>query len=542
MKVKLLFIFLSFVLFVACSKEDTEYTAPQAEALQLNVSASNFVTDGAPDTRSEDYDAETFFEKGDRVGVIVLEGGDIKANNLPYVYDGVNWTFDSETANAENTGKSVYYYDNMVKNITYVVYYPYSAEANGVKDKAGLKEKFKPKADQQSAENYRASDLMVWTSDKLQKRLDVRLTHAYASACIIKQTRYTLKSTLLGVHETYIASTINNVAFIIDGKIYHPYMATDGSYRYILPADGLKAANVDCFYTYGDKTYKIVLEVPVSPVENTRYVYAQTVDAGTYEYNGIEKGDYYCITSRMKGFLIKSADKSNISAFGLTCLGVVFHVGAGPGDNIANYETESLKEIHGYVVALKDAHKDPGAWGIRTYWENDVTTSENLDGLPNYDGYKNTIAIRKNRKNLYDLTDINKDVLKNQRYWAFKVASVYKPTESSASLAAPKESSGWYLPSIKQLIDIAGYEGLPTLLTGAGGSDFVRTKDASRYWSSNQHHDNDTWYYQFDGSGDPPGTAAGKANGPGSCAKSNDGTPSDYLKNSKSYVRAVLTF
>lgn len=134
-------------------------------------------------------------------------------------------------------------------------------------------------------------------------------------------------------------------------------------------------------------------------------------------------------------------------------------------------------------------------------------------------------------------------MLKNQRYWSFKVASVYKPTESSASLAAPKESSGWYLPSIQQLIDIAGYEGLPTLLTDAGGSDFVRTKDASRYWSSNQHHDNDAWYYQFSGSGDPVGTAAGKADGAGSCAKSDDGATSGaYLDNVKSYVRAVLTF
>lgn len=114
MKLKLILVFLSLVLLTACSKEDVESPLPtQREALQLSVSATDFVTNGA-DTRIEDDGKETVFERGDRVGVIVLEGTTLKANNLPYVYDGTKWSFDTETATTEN--KNIYYYDSKATN------------------------------------------------------------------------------------------------------------------------------------------------------------------------------------------------------------------------------------------------------------------------------------------------------------------------------------------------------------------------------------------------------------------------------------------
>lgn len=55
------------------------------------------------------------------------------------------------------------------------------------------------------------------------------------------------------------------------------------------------------------------------------------------------------------------------------CIGIVFKVGAGAGDNVGNYNFFFMDNtIHGYVVALNDANDNAGAWGIRL---------TNVDGL-----------------------------------------------------------------------------------------------------------------------------------------------------------------
>jgi hypothetical protein len=535
MKLKLITIFLSLVLLTACSKEDVESPLPtQKEVLQLSVSATGFVTNGA-DTRIEDDGEKTVFERGDRVGVIVLESTTLKANNLPYVYDGTKWSFDTETATVEN--KNIYYYDSKATNVTYVVYYPYDAKADNATDESSLKSVFTPKENQQSEADYRASDLMVWTStDGITKRkLEVQLKHAYASVSVLNQTEYTLVSSALNTVITYSTSSITNVAFVIDGKLRYPYKAEDGSYRYILPTT-LPAANVGCFYTNGTNTYQLTLTVPTPPEANKRYAYTKTEKGDTYTYNNINKGDLYCLTSKKQGFVMPSTAITDglITKYGLTCIGIVFKVGEGDGDDI-NDENDydgKLKTIHGYAVALKDAHDQPGAWGLRTYDVPKITNEGSKDANGNfptrptqYNGYKNTAVIRK--EDGYAGTNVNAP-LANSQYWAFKVASDYYVT-------TPPESSGWYLPSIQQLVDINTFINSSSgALVNAGGTDFRRGSDA-RYWSANELNWLDAWYYLF-GSGN--GTAA-------AYAKSNNlmnNEPSDLKLLQASYVRAILTF
>ncbi|MCD8092452.1 MAG: fimbrillin family protein [Bacteroides sp.] len=205
MKLKQITIFLSFILLIACSGEDIEVPSPQKEALQLSVSACDFVVNGTPGTRATDDGNEVVFEKDDRIGIIILKGTDgtgVEADNLPYIYDGNEWKFDTETATAEKSGKSVYYYDNKAAKVTYIVYYPYDVKANGAKSKADLKSRFTPNAVQDSKEIYRASDLMVWTLTNVtpQKRLNVQMEHAYFSVSILNQFRYELSSNALGVN------------------------------------------------------------------------------------------------------------------------------------------------------------------------------------------------------------------------------------------------------------------------------------------------------------------------------------------------------
>ena len=209
-------------------------------------------------------------------------------------------------------------------------------------------------------------------------------------------------------------------------------------------------------------------------------------------------GDYYY------------ADGTWSSTLAKPCIGIVFKVGAGQDDQASDYGNLADDAIHGYVVALNDAHTAAGAWGIR---ETDVDGIENNGSAGNkYDGYKNTTVVR--QLSAYSGTDVSQPTA-NGQYWAFKVASKY-------AVATPDNTSGWYLPSIQQLADINGLSDLTSRLTAAGGAGFKY----ARYWSSTEKSGYDAWYYQFGG------------NGADSYAKSNDG--GDYLR--ASYVRAILTF
>ncbi len=541
---KLITIFLSFILLLSCCEDDTEHILQQTESLKLSVSAGDFVMNGTPGTRIADNGSAITFEEGDRIGVIVLVNNVAVANNLPYVYDGTNWSFDEETVNTETTGKSIYYYDYTLTNVSYIVYYPYSTDVDGVTTidgTEGLKSKFPVKENQRLEADYRASDLMVWTSDNKGvplKILNVELKHVHSSVSIHPDVQYTLDDGNSTVIKT--KSHISDVSFIIGDKRYYPYSAEDGSYRYILP-NNFAGGEVHSFYTYTDETnsttYKKVLNIPNSPAANTRYAYAQTIEGGTYTTALMQKGDFYCMTSTGKGFLVPKEMGEKVREF--NCIGIVFKVGVGEADKVADYENK-LNSIHGYVGALKDADTRSGAWGVVEEVKG-IAVSMYVNCLPQYDGYKNTKIIR----GLEAYKNVNIDVAWANHYWAFKVASDYKPIENSAFPAAPTASSGWYLPSIQQLTDFIECEGLSELLVVAGGNKFIETRNNSRYWSSSPLHNTDVWYYQINGSNPNTGTNApdynifGYVQGQSNSAKY---VASDQHWIRPCYVRTILTF
>lgn len=175
-----------------------------------------------------------------------------------------------------------------------------------------------------------------------------------------------------------------------------------------------------------------------------------------------KEGDYYYVDGTWSSTLEKP------------CIGIVFKVGAGTGDAASNYTGLRDNTIHGYVVAVNDAHTDVGAWGIRLV---DVEGIENKwPAGNNYDGYKNTVVIR--QLDAYTATDVSQP-MKNGQYWAFRVASEYATT-------APEQTSGWYLPSIQQLADIYSLSDLATRLTASGGTYFKRAENEGRYWSATE--------------------------------------------------------
>lgn len=515
MKMKPIYLFLSLALLCACSSDEELSTVAQqpCHALGLTVSAGDFVTDGsAPGTRATDNGAATTFVNNDRVGVIVLEGSDLKGNNLPYKYNNGSWSFDAATVSSEGTGKSIYYYDNEATNVTYIVYFPYSTDANDVtsiEGDGGLKSKFIPKADQQSEADYRASDLMIWQSTAgiaSQKELAAALTHAYNSVSLLPEVHYTLSN-----EEDYIhpSPAISDVNFLMDDKIVYPYKAADGSYRCIL-LSGLTNNSVRCFYTCDNKTYSKDLTVSLADA-NTRYSSTQTVNAGSYSLANAQVGDFYCKNSSNEGYLIPGGIASLTAEQKAACLGVVLKVGkddSGDWKDDCDYKQKDsqnpMSDIHGYVLALNDANGGNSCqWGSRG---TQVSTDQNQ--YTGFYGYKNTQAIKGKVAADKTLAD------------AFP-AAYYTTAAYEDSYASPVNSSGWFLPSAGQCWYWFKNEGVLLLsMKKASGNENYSWK--RYYWSSSETYYYpaiDAWYLNF-----------------------NDSSVSYYTKDDGNYVRACLAF
>lgn len=189
-------------------------------------------------------------------------------------------------------------------------------------------------------------------------------------------------------------------------------------------------------------------------------------------------GDYYYVDGTWSSELQKP------------CIGIVFKVESGTGDDASNYGDKLAdKKIHGYVVALQDAHEAVGIWGIRNQDVGNLPNEESF--TDKYNGYANTQTV----KALPEFNEVDlANPLSKDQYWAFKAASDYAAN-------APANSSGWYLPSIGQLQDIYNLSNRAELLTKAGGTDFKTSENDGRYWSSTEYNGSDAWYYRFNGNG-----------------------------------------
>lgn len=482
----------ALLLFCACSNDvlpgDDGDNTPLA-ALRIEVSASDFTNDNGTNTRATDNSAATTFESGDRIGIIVLDNSNhVLSDNIPYIYNGDTWSFD----NSNGEGKTAVYYDNKAGTLTYLAYFPYSVEANGVTSLDNLKVKFPPQPDQRTKDAYRASDLLVWSSETGSaplKKLNIEFTHAYSSLSL-PSIDITCEITGVEGTTTYSSSSIGDVNFTINGNPYFAYKASDGSYRFITVLPSLTAN--DCyFFTYGTKTYSSTMSA-ISFAANTRYTLVPSLNLGQYSLNNAKIGDFYCRNNSNEGYLIPGEIASLTVEQKAACLGIVLKVGkddSGDWKDDCDYKLKdsqtSMSDIHGYVLALNDANGGNYCqWG--SYGTKVEHVDMNRDQYTGFYGYKNTQAIKGKVAADKTLAD------------AFP-ATYYTTAAYEDSYASPVNSSGWFLPSAGQCWYWFKNEGvLLSSMKKASGNENYSWK--SYYWSSSEGDYNpasNAWYLGF---------------------------------------------
>lgn len=461
MKTNILYSMLLLVALLPSCNSDERFGSETYQSgsgtIELTVSAGEFLIDGAPDTRAADNGDAITFDSGDRIGLIIFKGdGTLLANNIPYVYDGSQWTFDASTASSEGSNKQQCYNDYVANNLTYIVYYPYSASVDGVMNENDLKGKFVPKENQQSEDAYRSSDLMVWKSSSAQplKKLSAELKHAYASVSLSPS----MKCRLADGSDTevfYVPSGVSDVSFTIDNDICDPYQASDGSFRCILPVS-FTSGDIRYFYTFEDKTYGGTLAI-TKATSNTRYTSTQQIkDLGTYDMGKVTVGDFYCMNSSNVGYLVP-ADAAFLDD-GINCLGIVYWVGNKAIEDDALLKDKHSECTHGLVVGLHEFGGDTNGMHWSDSYEFILDHWINKEGNPYKDkvntyeqnklcGYSNTVAMTDYNKGSGDGIFPSK-VKDNNGYRVLPCVAI---NEYAGTHITPTASSGWYFPSIYEL-------------------------------------------------------------------------------------------
>lgn len=172
----------------------------------------------------------------------------------------------------------------------------------------------------------------------------------------------------------------------------------------------------------------------------------------------VEVGDYY----NNDGVWSKYYD-------GTKSIGIVFKVGAAQGDVASNYDGKLTDGIHGYVVALQDAHVGKCAWGGDGV---EIGTSINQSDFSGYSNSKKIIEKAEEGGHLKP-NDPKSDY-----------PAMYYITEYQKE-AVISNSSGWYFPSTGQLIALYKANGdISTNLATAGVSfqkdDYLSSSEFDR--------------------------------------------------------------
>lgn len=287
-----------------------------------------------------------------------------------------------------------------------------------------------------------------------------------------------------------------------DGTQIHQKTITNQA----LPASPLWNAGSSVVYTLNlsEETVTVTTEANSSwestgsEEKTVRFYTADELKAGDYYYSDGTTSDGGLRQSALSNDAASGGETSGMlvgneyiyeaksPVAGKTCIGIVFYVGEGPGDNVTNYVGTSLSRIDGYVVALKDAENNI-SWGPTGGGEGLVNVDPQTD--TNFNGYANT-------KKMKELAGFS-------NYPAFTSAVNY-----SAGVSLPSNASTWYLPSIAQLRSIYSANGCSIASSSAPEKMIslnmkkcsgAQTFRAQRYWSSSPYNTNIALYMGFNG-------------------------------------------
>lgn len=439
--------------FVAgCSQNDELDVTPVENEGQLTIhaTASDFVSSDA-DTRIINEGADTQFEAGDKIGIFAIRSTDNKllVQNMSLEYAGADWT---------GNDNKVYYY----KNTSYVAYSPYDENLSiaSADNQASLQEQIKEHFTQklEAAGNdqsiaYPSLDLMLASAEPTDignanaKSLSFDFKHQLA----LMEIEVPVKA-YLDTDKNFIYAEPFTKDFTLNSNsltMYPLSIKTEG-----VAGEDAKAYSLFRFLVKPEMVYTlggelkygapIQLEEKTVNLETGKYM-KYTINAegaeSSYTERAIAVGDYYYADGSI---CPGTNDGDNIIKE--NCIGIIF---ATDNVSVSNGMDGSKKYTNGKVLALENYHTDemiPTSntstssyyviWGAHTVENDDVIAkAEGYDVFSGkLDGYAKTMDFASSVEAVQNVLKFGK--------------------ESNTKYVAPISSTGWYMPSIGELIEV----------------------------------------------------------------------------------------
>lgn len=475
-------LFVCSFIVLSCSHEEEYVTPDAARSFDINVMDSG-ISSNDPQSRATDTDFKTTFSEGDQIGLFAVKNDAIidDVNNVRLTYDGTKWTVTG--------GGNLPYTEEQV-GAKYFAYYPYSKSLTSSFDPTQA-DPFTNIVSQWmigedlEGDKYTNKDLMTSGATSASGSgekftLDFIMSHRMALV-VVELPAKTYNFTNPGMSSYSVQSS--GISFEIAGSTVKPfYDASNENYRLLVKPE--TELTIDGKFTSAvEKKYAIT----IGDGGLTKGTYAYyTIDGGnsssTPVTHTLQIGDYYCAD----GSLVSRDDPAPANA-----IGIVYQIGT----------TDAIKADypscdHGLVYALKRVEGEAAKWSTAqptADWYGEGTAYDFLMTTTAVRGYEDTrtwMGIEENEVDNKDINSVMKATLNNYR--------------ESATL--PSATTNWYLPSVKEMVDIeAGAILISASLTSAGGDALwvdATTSDTAGdnqlYWSSTVRRRDAVYQYHPD--------------------------------------------
>lgn len=458
-----------------------ETDGSDAQPFLITVTDGGYASEATDGSRATENGYTTTFTAGDRCGLYIVRGTEIVYNNV--CLTATEGTDGSLVWQAP-AGTDLY---GGVANERYFLYYPYQEDMEGnvtVTDAttddaaffAPLISGWQPKADQSDYVDYTASDLMTaaGTASYADGKLSLSFPMAHRMAmAVIEMPETVYKFTNSPAVPDYTITL--SADFSSENK---PCLMSDGSYRYLVnpevPGDNVILAGS---YDNGNKEFTIAPSVATDGEYKTYKVDGAPIIEISHT---LQAGDFY-----LKDGTLLSKDTPLTAAQKAACAGIVFCVGDATATDPA-LKRDFPQCTHGLVVSLKQT---------KSVWQNNSASTTIQSWAEDQDFYKQGgyYALNKDVGSGYDSpggiqgynnTQILKEYNKSEYAANYPVTILNSFDEITEGIILPNVTSGWYLPSPRELVELHYVmEAVNQSLTASGSDKKLSSSD---YWSSGE--------------------------------------------------------
>ena len=458
---------LLMLLAASCTQE--EFPAAQDKAQQLTISVTDGGYASAEDktTRAVENGYTTEFTEGDACGLFVVRGS---YQDKKMIYSNVKLTAERDAA----TGSLVWKPEagttlaGGLQDEVYYLYYPYRSDLDNTVISNLLKHAienpqesfFKPimnnwqvKTDQSSYADYTASDLMTAsctpTLDNGTLRLNFVMTHELSLA-VIEMPKTVYKFTNARVPDYTIPP---EATFASAAK---PLRMTDGTYRYLLPAS---LPTIEGSYDGGNRVFTIT---PSHTVSGKYKRYKIDGAATTVKNYTVQRGDYLLADGNLlpRETAVTEEQKANIAAIVFWTPADTDPAGRKTPANLTDDKIMAKDHpncTHGLAVSVRNVSTGM-EWQEYDWFYGSVQKFQKSDEFNPTDKTDYASIVQSGEERNYIRGYQYTKMILAYNYYCMgikKLNLMVKPVNTLANFSnsnpAPKTSTGWFIPSAKEL-------------------------------------------------------------------------------------------